>query len=131
MSKKLPSVRKGRPSRANGNLVGLNRLTALNVGIRQRHEVENYITHYPGLAPVIEPICKRARDTFGIGAELELDLYKGPEDSDQYLTLCVRLEKYEPGILDRIEQVANKFAAKLEKESGDLLITTDFRRPKR
>jgi hypothetical protein len=60
--------------------------------------------------------------------ELALEVYKAPEIDDRYLTLYIRQEKYQSGIIDRIEAVTSQFMAQLEAASGYLLITTDFRR---
>jgi hypothetical protein len=108
----------------------LNRLTRSNILLAKRDEVEEYVAHYPALGSLLDGVCATVRDAFGQGVELSLELYKDPEEQDQYLTLYVREGKYEFGILSRIEAVASQFTAQLETVSGHLLVTTDFRRPR-
>jgi hypothetical protein len=108
----------------------LNRLTRSNVLLAKRDEVEDYVAQYPALGSLLDGVCATVREAFGHRVELSLELYKDPEEQDQYLTLYVRQGKYESGILSRIEAVASQFTAQLETVSGHLLVTTDFRRPR-
>jgi hypothetical protein len=108
----------------------LDRLTTFNVLVTGRDEIAGYLTHHSDLEMLLEGICSKVREVFGPDAELALELYKDPEIDDRYLTLYVRQEKYQPGIIDRIEAVASQFMTQLETASGYLLITTDFRRPR-
>jgi hypothetical protein len=57
-------------------------------------------------------------------------MYRDPEIDDRYLTLYVRLEKYDSGVPERIDAVRRQFEQKLEQVSGDFLLTTDFRPPR-
>lgn len=106
------------------------RLTRSGVQLPRRDELEAYLAEHPDLGSVVEDACSAVRDEFGPEAELSLQMYEDLEDRDRYLTLYVRQEKYERGILDRIETAANAFTTRLGTCSGHLLITTDFRRPR-
>jgi hypothetical protein len=105
----------------------LHRLAPFNVAWTNRDEVEASLANHPDLAPLLERVCDRLREEFGQHAELSLEIYKDPEQQDQYPVLYVRQRKYEAGILKRIESVVNPFLPQIEAASGDLLITTDFR----
>jgi hypothetical protein len=107
----------------------LHRLTPFNTLLRDRIELEDYLATHSDLAPLLEGICARLRDVFGLDAELSLEFYKDPEQQDQYPIVYVRQQKYEAGVLKRIESVMSPFMAQLEDASGHLLVTTDFRRP--
>lgn len=93
-------------------------------------EVAEYLLHHADLAPMLPAICEAARKEFGPEAELELEVYKDPEIDDRYLSLCVRLGRYEPNFMDRIEAVSEQFNAELEQVSDYFLIVTDFRKPR-
>lgn len=94
-------------------------------------QVRDYLTQDQAFQELVLVICKRAREEFGPDTELSLELYRDPEIDDEYLTLYVRQPSYNADILDRIERVGQKFAEPLEKASGYLLLTTDFRPPRR
>jgi hypothetical protein len=104
-------------------------LTPFKVMITRPDEVEEYLTSHPDLRSVLEGICDNARKAFGPSAQLALQMYNDPEYQDRFLTLYVRLDRYESGILDRIEAVTTPLAAQLDASSGHLLVTTDFRQP--
>ena len=82
------------------------------------------------LVKLLPAVCCKARHLFGSDNELSLELYKDPEFEDRYLTLYMRQEEYLPDTMDRIEAVRRQFDEALENVSGQLLITTDFRRPR-
>ena len=106
------------------------RLQALNVRIPRVKEVEEYIADHADLALLIEQSSIAMRASFGPQVELSLEMYHDPEQSDKYLALYLRQDKYEPGIIDRIDSVASALMNDLETNSGDLVITTDFSRPR-
>ncbi len=51
--------------------------------------------------------------------------------ADNVSQLYVRMEKYDARILERIEAVSVQYEDQLAQVSGYLLVTTDFRRPRR
>jgi hypothetical protein len=112
----------------NGGL--LQRLTTLNLVAPVPREVEAYFENHDDLARLLEPIFIRLRSVFGQNAELSLEIYKDPEQHDQYPILYIRQSKYEAGILKQIESAVESFMTQLEDASGHLLVTTDFRRPR-
>jgi hypothetical protein len=105
-------------------------LASFNVELPNRDEVEEYAANHSDLAALLAGICARLRSAFGPSVELSLELYRDPEQQEQYLALFVRQEKFEAGILNQIESVSRPFMSQLEAASGHLLITTDFRRPR-
>jgi hypothetical protein len=92
-------------------------------------EIDHLLAAHADLIPLLECFCAKLRDAFGPRAELSLEWYRDPEQTDQYLSLYVRQEKYEAGILNRIETVIAPFMPQLETASANLLVTTDFRPP--
>ena len=111
----------------NGGL--LNGLARFNVVLPNRDEVEEYAANHLDLVSLLDGMCAKLREAFGHRTELSLEMHSDCEQEDQYLSLYVRQEKYEAGILDQIESAITPFMSKLEAASGCLLITTDFRSP--
>jgi hypothetical protein len=93
-------------------------------------EVDSYLAGHRQLARLLPDICAKAREMLGPHVELSLELYKDPEIDDVYLTLYVRLEKYETDILDRIQAIGDQVNPRLEEATGYLLLATDFSRPR-
>jgi hypothetical protein len=104
-------------------------LSTFHILLANRDEIDDYLTTHADIVPLLETLCAKLRETFGQRTELSLEWYRDPEQADQYLCLYVRQEKYEAGILHRIETVIAPFMSKLEAVSANLLITTDFRPP--
>lgn len=127
-SKKTATRATGRPRRPKASNP-CDGLKPYHIKIARCAEVGQYIAHNGELGPALAEICAEVRRAFGPKAELALELYRDPEVDDQYLTLYVRQVEYATDIMDRIEAVLNQFMRRLEKCSGHLLITTDFRRP--
>lgn len=99
--------------------------------IPKPREVKMYLSEHPELGRILPEICTKVRQSLGPRAELSLEMYRDPEIDDQYLNLYVRQERYGSKLLDRINMVSSLFDNRLEEISGYLLITTDFRRPRR
>lgn len=106
-------------------------LATAGIELIEREQIRDYLAEFPDLAVLLPDVCKAARTEFGPSAELSLMLYRDPEAIDRYLTLYVRQPKYEPEILARIERVSHSFEGRLEQTTGHLLLTTDFRPPRR
>lgn len=106
-------------------------LATAGIELIEREQIRDYLAECPDLGVLLPDICKAARAEFGPSSELSLMLYRDPEAVDQYLTLYIRQPKYEPEILARIERVSHSFEGQLELTSGHLLLTTDFRPPRR
>lgn len=100
---------------------------ATNVLVPNRASVNQYLSAHPMLSDLLSSVCRTVRQAFGPCAELSLEMYRDPEIDDRYLTLYVRLEKYDSGVPERIDAVRRQFEQKLEQVSGDFLLTTDFR----
>ena len=98
-----------------------------DVSIRNAADVEGYVVEHPMLRSLLNRICEQARIEFGHGTELTLELYRDPEIDDRYLTLLVRQSQYDANIVERLDQLAAQFADELDRCTGDLLVTTDFR----
>ena len=98
-----------------------------DVSIRNMSDVEGYVADHGTLRSLLNRICEQARIEFGHGTELTLELYRDPEIDDRYLTLLVRQPQYDANIVERLDQLAAQFADELDRCTGDLLVTTDFR----
>lgn len=90
---------------------------------------EKYLLRNSDLSPLMKKVCSKVRNSFP-AAELALTVYQDPETQDEYLVLYVRESRYELGILERIDAATAEFAPQFEMVTGDLLVTTDFRKPR-
>ena len=105
----------------------LNKLHQDWIKIPKPAEVRNYLLSYPDLTDLLPFVCKIARERVGIYPELSLEVYFDPEIEDEYLTLYVREQNYDQNILNTIEDICAQYESMLERKSGWLLVTTDFR----
>jgi hypothetical protein len=106
-------------------------LCSLQILIPRPAEVRGYLLRSPDLADLLPFIGGVAREGLGIETHLSLEWYHDPEIEDEYLTLYVRQEHYDGHIMDIIERVRSAYEEKLAERSGWLLVTTDFRRPRK
>src|SRR5262245_20454421 len=97
------------------------------IAVPDRKAVRAYLRRHAYLAGAILAVCEAARKEFGSEAELSLQLYRDPEVGDRYLTLYIRLDAYDGETMARIDRVSKKFERRLERATGYLLLTTDFR----
>jgi hypothetical protein len=93
-------------------------------------DLRAYLARHPGLVGPVRDTCRLAREEFGPEAQLALQVYHDPEGPDQYAALYVRLSRYQPDTMARIEKVSAATEGPGEPD-GHLLVTTDFRRPGR
>src|SRR5438067_897524 len=105
----------------------LDKLAADGVTSKDRTAVRRYLRRHGGLVSLLPAVCQEVRREFGPAAELSLEVYRDPETNDKYLTLAVRLPRYGPDMMDRIERVSQSFESRITPSSGYLLVTTDFR----
>jgi hypothetical protein len=105
-------------------------LKAMNVIIPMIPEVSEYLNVHSDLSLLILPICSKLRKTFPAAATLSLEVYRDPEISDKYLTLCIRTNEDHEKILDGIDEAMAEFEPMLGSASGWLLVTADFLLPK-
>lgn len=108
----------------------LNQLHQDWIKIPKPAEVRDYLLRCSDLTNILPLVCRIARERFGMYTQLSLEVYHDPEIEDEYLTLYVRQEHYDKGVLDTIEDICTQYEGKLAGKSGWLLVTTDFRPPK-
>ena len=98
-----------------------------DVDIPNPPDVDGYLVEHPALRSLLPQICERVRAEFGRDAELTVELYRDREIDDRYLTLFVRQAQYDANIIERLDQLTELFAGELDRCTGDILLTTDFR----
>jgi hypothetical protein len=103
---------------------------ACQVMIPNPGDVRAYLQEHADLAKLLPKVCGRVRQAFGREPELSLEVYRDPEIEDCYLTLYVRLGKYDTAIMERIEAVSVRFHDLLSAVSGHFLLATDLRSPR-
>jgi len=110
----------------------INKLKMLNVDIPSINEVREYLMVYSDVLELLLPISKTARAYFGDKAQLSLKVYKDPElEDDKYLTLYVRVHKYDDNVIQLIRRIREEFEEELSYTNGWIFITTDFKKPKK
>jgi hypothetical protein len=107
--------------------VHLDRLAQSGVTSLNWTAVRNYLEQHTSVMSLLPDVCGHVRQEFGAETELHLDEYRDPEINDWYLTLRLRLPKYDADTMDRIERVSESFEDRIEPTTGYLLVTTDFR----
>ena len=93
------------------------------------HEVVEYLLSHPGLYDIVLDTCYSTNEVFGHNSQISLELYHDPEIEDEYLTIFIRQENYEPDIIEKIDAISRGFENELIGESGYLLVNTDFQPP--
>ena len=99
------------------------------IKIPEPGKVRSYLANFPDMTNTIPSICKMVKDTVDKETQLSLEVYQDPEIEDEYLTLYIRKNHYDEGILDLIEKISENFQKELSKKLGWLVVTTDFRPP--
>src|SRR5262249_2920682 len=97
------------------------------VGSQGASEGQSYIDSQPGLRALTEKVCKAARQEFGPDASLTLQVRRGPQADDVYLSLYVRLPSYGPDTMERIQALMGPFEDEIYQTPGWLVVSTDFR----
>lgn len=102
-------------------------LTREGVQIPEHHEVREYLWAYPELLPVLPLAVAEVRKQFE-SPVLILSVYSDPEIEDRYLQLCIGVEEYDDGFLEKIEAAEEKIISMLSSSRGWLVLTTDFKK---
>jgi hypothetical protein len=92
-------------------------------------EVIDYLQKHRGLYDTTLLACVLTEEKFGSYAQISLELYHDPEIDDQYLTVYVRQNEYEPDIIQKINAICKEYAPALTGDEGYILVTTDFHPP--
>jgi len=92
--------------------------------------VRDYLTNYPDMIDLLIPVCKIAKERFGMRAQLSLEVYRDPEIDDEYLTIYVRQDEYDENIVEIIESMSDEYEHMFADRFGWLLVTTDFGPPR-
>ena len=82
-------------------------------------EVIDYLVKHRDLYDITLLACLLAENTFGNNSQISLKLYHDPEISDEYLTLYIRQEDYDPEIIDKIDAISQEYE-ELSSESMDI-----------
>ncbi|MHC1689058.1 MAG: hypothetical protein AB9879_15350 [Methanothrix sp.] len=101
-----------------------------DIKIPKIEAVSTYLKQYPELSELLNKTSKASRQTFGSGAQLSLEIYHDIETNDEYLTLYVRQNKYDPEIMKKIKQIRRTYRSLAKDTKGRFLLTTDFRSPR-
>lgn len=91
--------------------------------------VIDYLQKHRNLYDIVLYACILTEEQFGQRAEISLELYQDPEIHDEYLTIFVRQQEYEPDIIDKIDEICREYEVGLAGIDGYLLVNTDFQPP--
>lgn len=101
----------------------------LGIKIPYSSDVMDYLILYPDILDLLLDACSSTKKEFQRQAQLSLEVFKDPESDDRYLTLYVRQEQYDTNILERIENISEKYYESLGGKRGWFIINTDFSFP--
>jgi hypothetical protein len=93
-------------------------------------EIRKYLSENINTTKLVETLCFAAIERFGARAQVSLELFQSREYDDEYLTINIRQERYEPELMREIEEVNSVFDDELSSVSGWVQITTDFHPPR-
>lgn len=98
--------------------------------IPNQEEVWSYLISWPDIYYIIPEICSAFRNLFSSPSQLTLELFYDPETSANHLTLYIRQQQYEEGIMKKIRKGRAQFHEDMRYLKGDIHVTTDFQPPK-
>ncbi|MDD2675867.1 MAG: hypothetical protein PHP75_00115 [Methylacidiphilaceae bacterium] len=76
---------------------------------------------------IAKSACDAAFFFLATSAKLSIELYRDPEEEDEYPMIWVRAKQYNSEILDKIQEVRREYERALASSSGWLMVGTDFR----
>lgn len=106
-------------------------LELISIFVSDEPTVKNYLVEHFDMTKVVWAACVAAVMRLNSSDQLTVELYRDPEEDNEHLVLFVRQEEYDENIMDTIDKINEDFESDLEGKSGWLLVTTDFKRPRR
>lgn len=107
----------------------LSRLSSKGIAIPHPSELRNYLFRHVDMLKLLIRASDLAFSRFGARAHLSLEVYQDPEINDEYLTMYVRLQKYDSTVMKQIKEIRKEYADLLKDASGWFLLTTDLKAP--
>lgn len=107
----------------------LQNLWEIGVIILNPQEIRSYLSKHSELSEILYLVGGLVKNYFSPKGQILLSYYFDLEAEDEYLFLEVRMDSYPENIMDQIRLVSKKCQSLLEKCSGFLLISTDFKFP--
>lgn len=93
-------------------------------------EVVDYLLRYRGIYDATLFACLLTAETFPRDRQISIELYHDPEVSDEYISIYIRQNKYDPDIIEKIDAICREYEPALEGQNGWILVTTDFSPPR-
>jgi hypothetical protein len=106
----------------------LEKIVSAGVLVSHVDELRDYFSRHFSLSDLVVKMCLKAVPRFQ-DAQLALDMYHDPEYPSSEIVLYIRQHQYADDILDRIWELESEFEPDINKETGNLLVTTDFQNP--
>lgn len=110
------------------DLIGV--IKQLHIEVPQIEDVVTYLRQYPELSELVSQTLKASRQVFGKLVQLSLEIYRDIETKEEYLTLYVRQNRYDPDIMKQIKKIRRDSRSLIKTAKGRFLLTTDFRPPR-
>lgn len=107
----------------------LSRLSSKDIAIPYPSDLRNYLLSHVDMLKLLLHASDLAFSHFGARAHLSLEVYQDPEIADEYLTMYIRLPKYDSTVMKQIKEIRKEYADLLKDASGWFLLTTDFKAP--
>jgi hypothetical protein len=93
-------------------------------------EVLEYLLRFPDMLEAVNQVIRTVREHLP-EAQLELVVYHDPEIEDEYLVLYARFSQYTSAVMERIRAARRAYSPYIRDKSGWILLTTDFRQPRK
>jgi hypothetical protein len=93
-------------------------------------KVSDYLLRFPDMLEAVNQVIRTVREHLP-EAQLELVVYHDPEIEDEYLVLYARFSQYTSAVMERIRAARRAYSPYIRDKSGWILLTTDFRQPRK
>ena len=93
-------------------------------------KVSDYLLRFPDMLEAVNQVIRTVREHLP-EAQLELVVYHDPEIEDEYLVLYARFSQYTSAVMERIRAARRAYSPYKRGKSGWILLTTDFRQPRK
>jgi hypothetical protein len=93
-------------------------------------EVLDYLALHPAVIDLLDGVLNALKSEFTSDEQLALRLCHGYEADDPHLTVYVRQGAYDIMVINRIDRALEPLQQQLSKLGGQLLVTSDFRKPR-
>jgi hypothetical protein len=108
----------------------LNHFHTLGAKINSPSIVGEYLRNYPEIAELSKKVSDEVYRYFDFRAKLYLEVRDHDDPDSEYLALYIRVPEYNDSVMERIEEIRERYYSSLNDMAGWFLFTTDFCHPR-